>query len=100
MEQQPSSSPVVLEHPKLKELLPKLDALAAALVAKDPKMPTHLKEIHKYLIQFEELSHLLSEEKIAVILQGQQVQVGVVLAAETKAKEKKGKAEKVTADDL
>lgn len=91
----------VSEHPKLKELLPKLDSLRAALDAKDPKMPTHLKEIHKYLIQFEELAHLLTEEQIAVILEGQQIQVGVVLAEETKKKEKKSsKGEKVTADDL
>lgn len=72
------------EHPKLKELLPKIDALGAALVANDPKMPTHLKEIHTYLIQFEELAHLLSEEQIAVILSAQQKKLGIILADETK----------------
>lgn len=81
-------------HPKLAELLPKLDQLQAELLASDPKMPGHLKEIHKYLIQYEELAHLLSEEQIAIILSGQQRMVGIVLANETKAKKvgKGGKA--------
>lgn len=90
-------------HPKLAELLPKLAALEAALLAADPQMPVHLKEIHRYLIQYEELAHLLSEEQIAVILEGQQRRVGIVLAQETKkgtgnssSKNLKG----VTADDL
>lgn len=87
------------EHPKLKELLPKLDALEQALLAADPKFPTHLKEIHSYLIQFEELAHLLTEQQIAVILEGQQKKLGIVLAAET-TKTKGSKAKGVTADDL
>lgn len=89
------------ENPKLKELLPKLDALEQALVDNDPKMPVHLKEIHKYLIQFEELSHLLKEEQIAVILEAQQRKLGVVLAEETKTKKPSGKIKGgVGADDL
>lgn len=90
-------------HPKLAELLPKLKQLEDALLASDPQMPVHLKEIHKYLIQYEELAHLLSEEQIAVILEGQQRRVGIILATETRkgtggssAKNLKG----VTADDL
>lgn len=90
---------IVVEHPKLKELLPKLDALEAALLAADPKFPTHLKEIHGYLIQYEELAHLLSEQQIAIILEGQQKKLGVILAEET-TKTKGSKAKGVTADDL
>lgn len=88
-------------HPKLPELLPKLAALEEALLVNDPKMPGHLKEIHKYLIGFEELSHLLSEDQIAVILEGQQRKLGVMLTEETKVKTSKGRAlKKVTAEDL
>lgn len=79
------------DHPKLLELLPKLEALEQALLSSDPKMPGHLKEIHKYLIQFEELAHLLTEDQIAIILDGQQRQVGIKLADETKTKSKTGK---------
>lgn len=91
------------KHEKQAELETKLAALQAALLARDPKMGEHLREIHRYLIQFEELAHLLTEEQIAVILQGQQIKVGVILANET-AKVKKSGSNKslkgVTADDL
>lgn len=91
------------KHPKLLELEPKLAALEAALLAADPKMPTHLREIHSYLIQFEELAHLLTEDQIAIILDAQQRKVGIILAEETKkgrGPNAKGKKETVTADDL
>lgn len=94
-----AETPVIVEHHKLKELLPKLDALEQALLAADPKFPTHLKEIHGYLIQFEELAHLLTEQQIATILEGQQKKLGIILAAET-TKTKGSKAKGVTADDL
>lgn len=91
------------EHPKLAELLPKLAALEASLLANDPKMPGHLKEIHKYLIQFEELAHLLTEEQIALIMDGQQKQTGIRLAAETSSGKGSASAKSlkgIKADDL
>lgn|SRR5574341_308567 len=89
------------QHPKLVELLPKLDTLEKALLSADPLMSTHLKAIHKELIQYEELAHLLSEEQIAVILEAQQKKIGVILAAETTKQKPNGKIKGgVTADDL
>lgn len=81
----PVPAPKLATHPKGQELLKKLDDLEKALLAQDPKMPGHLKEIHKYLIGFEELAHLLSEDQIAKIVQGQQIVVGEKLAEETKS---------------
>lgn len=95
-----------VKHPKLEEFLPKLDMLEKSLLANDPKMPGHLREIHAYLIQYEELAHLLSEEQIAVILDGQQKKLGVILAEETKKGSKKtvdgirGTKENSIGDDL
>lgn len=89
-------------HPKLAELEGKLKTLEEMLLANDPKMGGHLREIHNTLITYEELSHLLSEEQIAVILEGQQKKLGIILAAET-SKVKKGSTKikgGVTADDL
>lgn len=83
---------------QLELLLPKLTALEQALLDRDPKMPTHLREIHKSLVQYEELSHLLTEEQIGIIVSAQCQQVSVTLAQETKAS--KGSKKKVTADDL
>lgn len=105
MDGNPSPETGVPKHPKLVELEPKMKALEDALLSSDPKMPMHLKEIHKYLIQFEELAHLLSEEQISQILDAQQKVVGINLAAETKGKNGKGGSggkslKNVTADDL
>ena len=88
-------------NPQLVALLPKLDALEKALLTADPLMPTHLKEIHKHLIQYEELAHLLTEEQISIILEGQQKKLGVLLAAETSKTKSSTKIKGgVTADDL
>lgn len=91
------------EAPQYKAFLPKLDALEKALLAADPKMPTHLREIHAYLIQFEEISHLLTEEQLAVILAANQKKLGVSLAEETKGNKggsSRNALKNVTADDL
>lgn len=94
-------SPEQPKHPKLLELEPKLKALEEALLKADPKMPTHLREIHSYLIQFEELAHLLKEDQIAVILEAQQKKVGIILAEETKKGKTGGsKSKPITADEL
>lgn len=89
------------KHPKLLELEPKLKALEDALLKVDPQMPFHLKEIHKHLIQYEELAHLLSEDQIAVILEAQQKKLGVILANETTKSKGNSKIKGgVSADDL
>jgi len=86
----------------LEETLEKIEQLKAALLAKDPAMPGHLRAIHRNLVQYEELSHLLTEDQIATILDGAQRKLGIILAEETtKTKGSKGKSLKgVTAEDL
>jgi hypothetical protein len=89
-------------HPKLLGLQEKIKHLQNLLLADDPKMPGHLRAIHGELIQYEELSHLLNEDEIAIILDAQQKKMGITLAAETtKAiKSKSGGIKNVKADDL
>lgn len=88
-------------HPQLALLEPKIKALEDALLSSDPKMPLHLKEIHKTLQQYEELAHLLTESQIAVVMEGMQRQSGIILAAETKKKSgSQGKLKGIDADDL
>lgn len=84
------------------KLLEKIKQLGAMLVANDPKFPDHLRAIHKTLIQYEELSHLLSEDELAVIVEGAQKKLGIILAQETKeTTPKSGKGLKnVKAEDL
>lgn len=64
-------------------ILQRLDALEQALLAQDPEMPKHLGEIHRLLITHEELTHLLSDEQIAVIMGAQQLQTNTTLVAST-----------------
>jgi len=89
-------------HPQMPAVLEKIEILRISLLTADPKMPEHLKAIHRTLVQYEELSHLLSEEQIATILDGAQRKLGIILAAETTAtKPGKGKGLKnVSAEDL
>lgn len=90
------------EHPQLAETIKKIDALQSALLANDPKIGDHLRAIHSHLSRFEEVTHLLPEEQITVLMDAAQRKLGLILAAETtKTKGSGGKSLKgVTADDL
>lgn len=77
----------------------RLTALEQALLAQDPQMPTHLKAIHKQLIEFPELVHLLKPEDWGKILQAQQQYTKVKLVEEGAAKKAAAK-KKITVDDL
>lgn len=66
----------------------KLQELEAALTENDPKMRVHLSEIHKHLIAFPDLVHLLSDDEIKTIIQSQAKLANAVLStvAESSAK--------------
>lgn len=89
-------------NPALEEISIKIQKLQDLLLASDPKMPEHLRAIHRTLVQYEELSHLLSEDQIAIILEGAQKKLGMILADETRNSKSKtsSKLKGVTADDL
>jgi hypothetical protein len=74
-----------------------------APVSRDPAMKGHLLEIHRTLIQYEELVHLLRDEEIGVLMAAQQIHTNTVLVADavkaSKAANKKA-ASKITLDML
>ncbi len=90
-------------NPIHQNFLQRLADLEAALLARDPLMKTHLGEIHKHMIQYEEISNLLRPHEIAKIMAAQQQHTGVILRAEVVGKSKAAagkKAAKLGVNDL
>lgn len=69
------------QTPQQSAILQRLGLLEEALLAQDPEMPRHLGEIHRLLITHEELTHLLSDEQIAIVMSAQQIQTNTTLVA-------------------
>lgn len=80
------------------EALARLSALERSLLDRDPMMKNHLAEIHKQLISFEELTHLLSEEQIGIIMAAQQVHTNKVLVTSGSTTAGKKRAAKTSAN--
>jgi hypothetical protein len=59
----------------------KVAELSAALLARHPKMPTLLREIHQTLSKYPEQVTLMSEEDIRAVVEGLKIQTGVEFAA-------------------
>jgi hypothetical protein len=81
----------------------RLQELEGMLLSRDPAMKGHLLEIHRTLIQYEELVHLLRDEEIGVLMAAQQIHTNTVLVADavkaSKAANKKA-ASNITLDML
>lgn len=88
-----------LEFVKL-ETLDKLQKLEAAILSQDPELPNHLKTIHKNLIQYEELVHLLTDDQITTLMRGQKIHVGVQLVKESSKKAVSKSLKGISVDDL
>lgn len=90
--------------PQQEQIQQRLAYLEQALLENDPRMKDHLKEIHKLLTGFEELVHLLKDEDIAKIMQGQQIITNTVLVAAVSAKSARAsntkKAAQISMGDL
>lgn len=60
--------------------------LQATLLAKDPMMPQHLRQIHGLVISYPEAVHLLKDEEIALIIGGAQEHTKVMIVSESAKK--------------
>lgn len=69
------------------------------LLQQDPMLPLHLAHIHKTLIQYEELVHLLSDEEIKTLIAGQKKHTNTQLVKET-VTAKRTRVPKTTVDML
>jgi hypothetical protein len=86
----------VTSTPQYDQCLQRLSLLEEALMTKDPEMKKHLAEIHKLLISFEELSHLLTNDEIAKIMAAQQIVTDTVLIGSTSGSKKASATKKST----
>jgi hypothetical protein len=84
MSDTPEQPAVPTISPQHQSVLLHLEEVEKLLLARDPAIKGHLAEIHKNLIQFEELTHLLTDEEIGVLMAGQQIQTDTTLLTEAK----------------
>lgn len=85
------------------QVLDSLGKLEQMLLTRDPLMKTHLANVHKHLIGYEELTHLLKPEQVRTIVQAQMqlTQTVVATVAQSKAKTSEAaKLRKLTMDDI
>lgn len=87
-----------IEFAKL-DVIGRINEIADGLLKQDPMLPVHLENIHKQLLQYEELVHLLTPEQIGQLMSGQKRHAAVQLVKEVVAK-KSTRIPKTTADDL
>lgn len=80
----------ILQLAKL-DVLGRIEAIEATLKQQDPNMPIHLASIRKTLLQYEELVHILPDEKVGILMQGMAKYKNIKLveeAAKTRTKKK------------
>ena len=81
------------------EVKEKLASLEAALLEKLPTMPTILRDIHRSLKADPDVVTLLTEEEIAILINGLKKQTGTVVATSALKAPRKALS-KLTVDDL
>jgi len=78
-------------------VLEKLEKIEAGLKTHDPMIEHHCKTIRAVMLDFEELVHILPDERIRVLMVGMKHWTNIQLVKEVSKTRGKGK---VTADDL
>lgn len=91
-----SETKLDLSNPVHQSFLQRLSDLEAALLAKDPLMKTHLGQIHRTMIEHEEITNLLTIGEISKIMAAQQVHTNTILVKDA-VKSSKAKAVNKTA---
>lgn len=96
-----SAVPADLNDPaKMGELdvMDRLGKIEAGLIERDPQIPLHCAQILKVLHTYEELVHLMDDEKIRVLMAGMLTYRRVELVKEAAKTKSKGRG--TTVDDI
>lgn len=80
------------ENPQLTEILHVIKELEGALTEENEGIAMYAGIIHKKMIEYPELVHLLDDDAIAVVYKAALLQTGTKLVKEKKATERKTKA--------
>ena len=99
MTDQSQSNVDVVEFARL-DVLGRLQQLEETLKTQDPQLPVHLQNIHKTLLQYEELVHLLKDNEIKVLMDAMQKYRKVELVKEAATSKGKKALGKTTVDDI
>lgn len=88
-----------VEYAKL-DVMDRLEKLESKLLEADPMMPVHLKSIHKSLLQYEELIHVLDDAQVQTLMKAMKKYTGVELVKEAAAKPRNKALKNTTLDDI
>ena len=90
-----------IPHDVMTKLEMSLASLESSLLAKDPMMPQHLRNVHSLLISYPETVHLLDDAEIARIIDAAQVHTKTeIVKATVKGTSASGARKKIAVDDL
>lgn len=73
-------------------IMEKIASLSQALEESNPSLATYVKEIHRNLLQFPELVHILKPEQVQTIVKGIEQVNGEKIAEDAKPKARASKA--------
>ena len=81
-------------------ILSKIAELSQAIEENNPSIATYVKDIHRNLLQFPELVHILQPEQVLTIVKGIEQVNGEKIAEEAKPKTRASKKKESLADLL
>ena len=91
---------VVSQSQEADVIISKIAELSQALEENNPSIATYVKDIHRNLLQFPELVHILKPEQVQTIVKGIEQVNGEKIAEEAKPKARVNKKKESLADLL
>ena len=91
---------VVSQSQEADIIISKIEELSQALEESNPSIASYVKDIHRNLLQFPELVHILQPEQVQTIVKGIEQVNGEKIAEEAKPKARASKKKESLADLL
>lgn len=78
----------------------KISGLEQSLLAKDPQMPVHLKNIHQLLLEYKDAAALLTADQLGAIISSQSEMLGIHIVKQTAKKAVAASRKKPSLDEM